>query len=179
MKAPTKESSWHFKFENTWMYVFYFYPLLANIVEGARSQSKLLYRKSRLGKLVLWSFIIGKGSTSFCFNLLLKASWIHIWRSFKIFFGCRKRYDLCNIDFVFFLVEPNHVLNKCRIAQCYDRLGKKAEAKQYAIEAMKLKAKDSESEEALKECHRIAAWIQFRSSFIYSTQRLRSISHFK
>ncbi|KAM7540920.1 hypothetical protein Aperf_G00000041510 [Anoplocephala perfoliata] len=51
--------------------------------------------------------------------------------------------------------EPVHMLNKCRIAQCYERLGKKTEAKQWATEALKLPPKDSECEEAAKECRRI------------------------
>ncbi|VUZ47734.1 unnamed protein product [Hymenolepis diminuta] len=53
--------------------------------------------------------------------------------------------------------DPNQVLNLCRLAQCYDKLGKGAEAKDYALKAMKYPPKDSEMEEALNECKHIAA----------------------
>ncbi|KAM7540073.1 hypothetical protein Aperf_G00000041466 [Anoplocephala perfoliata] len=54
-------------------------------------------------------------------------------------------------------VEPGHAYTVCRIAQCYDRLGRKQEAKDWAMKAIKLHAKDTEIEEFQKDCRRIAS----------------------
>lgn len=53
-------------------------------------------------------------------------------------------------------VEPGHAYTTCRIAQCYEKLGQKQEAKEWATKALKLHAQDSEMEELQKDCRRIA-----------------------
>nr|CUU00455.1 hypothetical transcript [Hymenolepis microstoma] len=54
-------------------------------------------------------------------------------------------------------IDSNHMLNMCRLAQCYDKMGKNAEAKEWALKAIALPPRDSEMEEALKECKHIAS----------------------
>ena len=55
----------------------------------------------------------------------------------------------------FVLVEGDHPYTVARIAQCFDKLGNKNSAKEWAARAVKLHAKDSDMEEAIKECQRI------------------------
>nr|CUU00454.1 hypothetical transcript [Hymenolepis microstoma] len=52
--------------------------------------------------------------------------------------------------------EPGHIFTLCRIAQCYDKLGRVQEAKDWALKAIKLHAPDLEIQEAQKDCRRIA-----------------------
>ncbi|VDN98833.1 unnamed protein product [Rodentolepis nana] len=53
--------------------------------------------------------------------------------------------------------DSSNMLNMCRLAQCYDKLGKISEAKEWALKAISLPARDFEMEEALNECKHIAA----------------------
>lgn len=62
-----------------------------------------------------------------------------------------------HFNHAFILAEPGHTYTVCRIAQCYEKLGRKQEAKEWAMQAIKLHAQDSETAEFQNDCRRIAA----------------------
>ena len=72
----------------------------------------------------------------------------------KYFLESDKGKHVCALP-ISSLVEGDHAYTVGRIAQCYNKLGNKAAARQWAEKALKLHAQDSESQEILQDCQRI------------------------